>query len=96
MMLLRLIFMISCGHYVDDLNGEEPDGSAQSAFDTVPEFTALLRWPMQPAKALPPATRLVRLGTDWSADDTALTIGPKEGITEALREVIDGHLESET
>ena len=32
MMLLRRMFMISCGHYVDDLNGEEPGPSAQSAF----------------------------------------------------------------
>ena len=45
----------TCGHDVDDVNGEEPAETAQCAFDITAELSSCLRWPMKPEKAQAPA-----------------------------------------
>ena len=51
---------------------------------------------MKPEQAQKPSANLVRLGTQWSANNEALTIGPKEGRTEAICEVLDGCIATES
>ena len=47
LMCLRLLFIISVGHCVDDRNGAKPTESATGAFQTTANAFILLKWPMQ-------------------------------------------------
>ena len=75
--VVRLRWFILTGHYVDDFNGEDPPGSADSSFDAVARLGALLGWPFSKKKEQPPSSKVVRLGTCWSIIADALLISPK-------------------
>ena len=74
MMLFRLILWVVVGHFVDDFNGDEPEESAQSAFESVAELSTILGFPMSGDKAQSADRDVIRLGVRWQVTATAFVI----------------------
>ena len=92
--LVRVLFLMMSFHYVDDYGGVEPDESADSAFDTFAQFSAIIGFQTKTSKAQPPNKSHIMLGIDVTIDSDYFTTRVTDLRKQKMKDEISGYIQS--